>query len=358
MTQDRSILIEEPNTLREMADLGLPAFTRRWFGRYSYQATANYHYWLYKASPEDTPGPLVATSDGRTVGVIHRMTVPLADGLVGRVAHNLVVDPDVRSGLGFVMVKRVMRGSDITVIPGVSGPFADIYPALRAKPVTVRWLRKALWPPRPSLRALDWPQAILRPGGLRQLSKKIDGIAIGNEWRCISEPSDEFLGALASQLNARRGVITHWSPETLRWRLHHFYGPQSLHIQHGADSELIVTVAFGLAQRGKLVVPTARLLHQSEASESVRLRQLRATVSLLQRLGVAIVFGAFSETNAIATLQSAGFEDAPVQPRSFVLGPMVKAMTDEVTFDPLASDVGFEGIARDPIWRGRSSWVP
>jgi hypothetical protein len=309
-------------------------FSRAVFGERAYQGTRRYLDWLYGENPaaQGLGDCLVAVEDGAVVGCMHRMRLPLAGGGELTSLQNHIVSPDVKSGVGLMLLRRSAKEAQVAFSPGVNARLAQAYRQLRHPEVPTYWLWKPL---RPFKAAAQLGVARLSParreGGavLSPAEAQRAGLPV------TAQPSEAALAAMASAMTARFAATGQphvaWTRELVRWRYFSETGPASLLVGTPGATPWAV-LSYGV--RGGLSV--ARLMeYEAEGDSSFMKGILRAA----RGLGAAAVLGYTTQDEIRDSLVAAGWRPKKDPPFSFVLGAPALAV------GAAAADLGFEALA-------------
>ncbi len=307
------------------------AFQVRAFGKEAYQAQEGYLCWLYQENPF-APSELAGwvardtQADGGVVGVIHTMHLP-AVGPGGAMSvhslQNLYVAEHQRGGLGMLLVKRALKGADITLFPGVAPDLANIYQAIRYHEIDTFWGRK-----------------LLRPVGIGV------GMGLGKLGIVRSAPHAALLGVTPSQTlievlcdrlrrqaQSATQIYVAWTPELVRWRFFSDNGPR-----HALFIDPDTPQAFCLASVGmRHNVQVMRLIEYGDDRAF-----LADAMARLRRAGCELALCYAARPGAREMVQALGFGPVAPQPTSFVKARGGGA--PDILTTPGMTDLGFESL--------------
>jgi hypothetical protein len=313
----------------------------RCFGR-SYQATSAYLKWLYFDHPfAEAPAGLVLRDDeGRIVGCIHCMTMRAYNNERSFLVHslqNLFVDPSYRSGAGQILVKRMMKGADVVLFPGVAESLARSYRALRYTEVRSWWGRKILRPfgtligiasHRSSLFAREWRNPSSEP-----IERIIDGL------RVVTAPDSDLMRSLAARLSERdratSPVHIGWDEVFVRWRFFDRRGPRHLVVEDPRDLKRFLIVSTGVRNG----VRACRFI---EAGCGIDVPFVTRVLEILRKLGCETVLTYTTCEKIHHTYAAAGLSTVMPSPTSFMVARPHIGVAPALTAG--ATDVGFESF--------------
>jgi hypothetical protein len=315
-------------------------FSRAVFGERSYQGTRRYLDWLYAGNPlsRGLSDCLVAVEDGKIVGCMHRMRLPLAGaggaGILDSL-QNHIVSPDVKSGVGLMLLRRSAKEAEVAFSPGVNARLAEAYRQLRHPEVPTFWLQKTL---RPAKAAAQYALARAFPArreGAAVLSPARAQRAVGKGATVSVVPGEAELQAMATAMTARFAALgkphVAWTPGIVRWRYFAANGPASLLVGTPGAGPWAV-LSYGVRNG----VSLARLMEFEDGGDPAFLRTvLRAA----RGIGAAALFGYTTEPEVKDRLVAARLKLRADPPFSFVLGAPALAV------GAAAADLGFEAIA-------------
>lgn len=321
-------------------------FATRLYGSSSYQASGNYPHWLSLSGPNGrglTSGFVALDAAGQVHGAILRMVLPRGLGRSPTVSlQNLMVLPQSRGGLGFLLVKKAMSGSGQVIVPGVSGRFASTYEVMKGSRIPTKWRRAALNPLRTLQRLPMWASSNRNhPMALAKFLRNQDGRRFGSS-RLVTIPSDDHIAMIAARAGRQQSTSVEWDPPLIRWRLFSPFGPQSAMLVR--DDGSYAVVSFGWLTRRRLGVPIARLLelHSEGAPDAL----IASSRSLAQLTGAYQLLTCTVDDALDQALERHGFVPYQVAPVTYSIERDRGAERVPWTFDPLSTDLGLEGIPR------------
>lgn len=315
-------------------------FSRATFGERSYQGTSRYLRWLYEANPysKGLDDCLLALDDGAVVGCMHRMRLPCAGASgIGELTslQNHIVAPDVRSGVGLMLLRRSAREADVALSPGVNARLAVAYRQLGHAEVPTHWLWKPVRPLKGAAQLALVKALPQRREGAAVLDLKKARAAAGEAIRLAVRPDEAALAAMAQAMTIRyagpRPYVA-WTPDLVRWRYFSDDGPASLLVGTPGSSPWAV-LSYGV--RNGLSV--ARLMEYEEEEGDPAL--MAAVVRAARAVGAAVLFGYTTEESTRARLLDQGWRVRKDPPFSFVLN------APALSVGAAATDVGFEALA-------------
>lgn len=314
-------------------------FSRVVFGERSYQGTQAYLDWLYAENPcakgfEDC---LVAVEEEEIVGCMHRMRLPLAGHAGAQTLDSLqnhIVSPDVKSGVGLMLLRRSAKEAEAAFSPGVNARLAAAYRQLRHPEVPTFWLWKPLRPVKAAIQLALAKVSPSRREGTAILAPAKAQRAVGRGVSVTTRPSEEALQAMAEAMTARFAGSgkphVAWTRELVRWRYFSQGGPASLLIGSPGTSPWAI-LSYGV--RNGLSV--ARLMEYEEEGDPGLMRDV---IRAARGLGASALFAYTTEEPMKDRLLAAGLKLRKDPPSSFVLG------APALTVGAGAADLGFEAL--------------
>lgn len=272
------------------------------------------------------------------VGCMHRMRLPLAGaGGADELAslQNHIVSPDVKSGVGLMLLRRSAKEAAVAFSPGVNARLAEAYRQLRHPEVPTWWLWKPLRPVKAALQLALARVSPARREGTAVLDAARARRAVAKAAAVTVRPGEPELQAMAEAMTRRFAASgaphVAWSADLVRWRYFADNGPASLLVGTPGAGPWAV-LSYGV--RNGLSV--ARLMEDEEQGDSTFMRTvLRAA----RGLGAAALFGYTTEASVKDRLVAAGWKLRRDAPFSFVLGAPALAV------GAAAADLGFEALA-------------
>lgn len=223
------------------------------------------------------------------------------------------------------LVKRAMRGADLSVFPGVVGALADTYRAIRYEEVKTFWGRSITSPVR-----AGFGMALAKARIKRSLPAKLQSLLARS-----AEASAERDDILAERLSAREGNIVAWSPELVRWRFFSRNGPRHLVWYERREAERYCIVSVGIRHG----VVAARLI---EFGADVSF--LAGVVGELKSSGIEMILAFGSPVAGRQTLSALGLQSLENPPVSFIKRNSPAHQAGPIELSGALTDVGFESI--------------
>lgn len=301
------------------------------FGPSSYQAKTQYLTWLYEENPARCPescGWIARNTAEKIVGCLHVMPFasgPGAAGLRIHTLHNLIVDEAVRGGVGMVLVKRALRGADITVFPGVAPELAKTYRAIRYEEVQTFWGRRILSPI-----GAGAGRALAKIGVERKVPRALQARLTETQATARS-----VLETLAEHLNAQTGNQLLWTADTVRWRFFSENGPRHLLFIDSARADAFCILSIGMRHNLCVARPVA-------FGSDIAL--MREAIAEAKSLGVDVLLGFASTGAGQSALETLRFAPVPKMPTSFLKRSAKAKSLGAFHLTAACTDIGFESI--------------
>ncbi|MEZ4288858.1 MAG: GNAT family N-acetyltransferase [Polyangiales bacterium] len=324
------------------------SFAERNFGANSYQARESFLQWLYIDDPHaasDYKDFLVGVANERVVGCMHKMRISWRiDGVEVSVpaVHDLMVDPEYRSGLGAMLMLAALRKEEHAFIAGTVGDVSLMYEKIGCQPLQTFWGRRML---SPLSGALSWAitkarrgsdDGVRLPSGLRENG--------GTSMLITTAPTDAELKAIANAMQKRRSNTPSpaWSSETLRWRFFSEHGPKHLLVLSDGEDGFADFLIFSLGPHHGLSV--VRLLEASTSTSQNFASLLNAHTKTLRQFGAHVLLVYSADPSTIDGLQRAGIRAIDNPPRSFLYHRNKKKPFAHYAIPAAAADFGLEAI--------------
>lgn len=331
-------------------------FARRTFGPGSYQARDAYLRWLYDHRPGGGPerkGFLLAvTGTGEVVGCIHKMPLPwTVDGrdVVIPAAHNLMVAPEHRSGLGLALIMACFDGEDHVLIPGATKQAAAIYDRLGCQQVEGSYYRKVI---RPLSGGLALAGSRLGTGGARprrfpREAPSSQGSRDRTGLRVSHAPTGDLLAALSDGMNAAAcgEARPRWNPELVRWRFFHAAGPRHVLVHVEGEAPLRSFAIASLGPRRGLNV--GRILGAGADTAEALASVLEATQRSIARAGGHVLIFYCGDERLDGLFQACGWTPRPDPPGTYFHHRRDLQPFKGYSVMGGAADYGFEALPED-----------
>lgn len=321
------------------------------FGKSACASNERYLAWLYEQNPFGgrwTDALLAVTSAGDVVGCMHAMNIPWRidnELVVVPALHNLMVSPEHRQGVGMRMAIKAVQGRSLSIIPATLEPTASLYRRLGCVRVESSWYRRVLRPLH-----VGWQLGAQKLWGWNPSACHFPEAAPPTRLPSAHDvafwataPTDSQLEQLAEVFNAARTTADgpDFSPEFLRWRFFHEFGPRHAVVWLEANGRISEAVVLSLGPRRSFNVGRIVAAQASDADRFAALVKLAE--HLIRRHGGTLLFTfcACPELNRIYSAM--GWRPQANEPHTY-LSSRRNSPLGAVSFNGEAGDIGFEAL--------------
>jgi hypothetical protein len=308
-------------------------FVQRNFGKNAYQGKIEYLNWLYFKNPygRGYSDFLVALDlNNNVIGCLHKIRYEIRsndkkDSLACASIHNLMIDLNHRNGVGFLLLRELLKKEKSFLIPGVIGKLSDSYRSLGSTPLKSFWGFKLFKPNLINFTKLLFGHK-LNMDKSDFLTKKYlsNGVKLENIF------TNELLKIVNK--NSYDLIIT---KEYLQWRLFDDVNKSTLVLwSNNKKSVLLITLG---KRRG---IPVARIFFSAIDNLVDGGILLKNTFRLLGSLGYPLTLITSTDSNFFTLAKSQKIRDKSPTPDSYFYSKLITL--NNVDSWPLISDLGFE----------------
>jgi hypothetical protein len=308
-------------------------FVQRNFGKNAYQGKIEYLNWLYFKNPYGrgySDFLVVLDLKNNVIGCLHKIRYEIRNNgknvnLACASIHNLMIDLNHRNGVGFLLLRELLKKEKSFLIPGVIGKLSDSYRSLGLTPFKSFWGFKLFKPHLINFTKILFGHKLNKDKG-DFLAKKClcNGvkleIAFTNELlKIINKNSNDF-------------IIT---KEYLQWRLFDDINKPTL-VLWSNNKKSVFLITLGRRRR----FPVARIFFSTIDNLDDGRILLKNTFRLLGSLGYPLTLITSTDSNFLELAKSQKIRHKSPAPDSYFYSKLITL--NNVDSWPLVSDLGFE----------------
>ena len=308
-------------------------FVNRNFGKGAYQSSQDYLNWLYFDNPYGKGYAdflIVVVNHHEVVGCIHKLRFELFDNIKkqqfsGVSIHNLMIDIKHRNGVGFLLIREILKKEKTFVVPGVIGDLSEAYKKLGSRKIISYWGYKVFLP------------KMLKFIG-RLVGKKISKVDIFNSINNLNieniEVKCHFDHKLINDLNGYFPAIK-LDQDYVKWRF--FYGDN---LRTVVLSE-VDTGSFLLMVVGKRKgMPVSRIIFTAFSDKTSGINLTNSVIKLSADLGCVMVLVTSSDSLFGPIAKKLKINRRTIAPDTYLYNKLYEF--EDFSIWPLISDLGFE----------------
>ncbi len=308
-------------------------FVQRNFGKNAYQASSEYINWLYFKNPNGrgySDFLVVLDFHKDVVGCVHKIRYEIRNldkniNVSCATIHNLMVDFEHRNGVGFLLLRDLLKKEKSFLVPGVVGKLSDSYRNLGSTLLQSFWGFKLI---KPNL--LYFSKLLL---GHKITDQKFAALSKLHLSDCVQiqfDFSEDLLNIVNK--NSNGFLIT---KEYLNWRLFDD-GKKSTIVLWSHDKKSVFIIGLGKRKN----VPVGRVFFcVIDNLEDGRIL-LRNTFRFLGSIGYPLVLITASDLKFVELAKLENIRPRSEQPDSYFYSKLITL--DSIYPWPLVSDLGFE----------------